>query len=405
MGEPARSVLRKAYRFRMEPTATQAAGLEFMAGARRYAYNWALERRRDYYQAHGTGISKRQLSSELTALKKQPDTEWLKEADSQALQQALRDLERAFEAFFARRARYPRFRSKKRDAATFRVPQRVKLDGGRVYVPKVGWVRIRRSREVTGTIKGATIKQSPTGKWFVTLTAEFEMPDLPLPDMDPAQVVGVDVGLESLVALDDGRKITAPKHLRRAERQLSRAQRNLARKQKGSNNREKARLKVARAHEKVRNQRADHLHQLTTRLVSEADAICVEDLSLKGLARTKLAKSIHDAALGELRRQLEYKAAWSRKRLVVIDRYYPSSKTCNACGWINQDLPLAARKWPCACGVLHDRDVNAARNIRAEGLRMLVAAGHAETLNACGGDIRPPALGRQTPAKQESHHL
>lgn len=398
-------MLRKAYRFRMEPTATQAGRLEFMAGARRYAYNWALERRRDYYQAHGTGISKRQLSSELTALKKQPGTEWLKEADSQALQQALRDLERAFEVFFARRARYPRFRSKKRDAATFRVPQRVKLEAGRVYVPKVGWVRFRQSREAIGTIKGATFKQSPTGKWFVTLTAEFEKPDLPLPAADPTRVVGVDVGLESLVALDDGRKVAAPKHLRRAEKQLARAQRALARKQKGSNNRARARLQVARLHEKVKNQRLDHLHKLTTRLVNESDAVCIEDLSLKGLARTKLAKSIHDAALGELRRQLEYKTVWSRKRLLVVGRYYPSSKTCGACGLINQDLKLSDRSWSCTCGLMHDRDVNAARNIRTEGLRMLVAAGHAETLNACGGDVRPPALGRQTPAKQESHHL
>src|SRR5690606_8584243 len=133
--------------------------------------------------------------------------------------------------------------------------------------------------------------------------------------------------------------------------------------------------------------------------------VCIEDLSLKGLARTKLAKSFHDAGLGEIRRQLEYKAIWNRKRLLVVDRYYPSSKTCSACGLINQDLKLSDRSWGCACGAVHDRDVNAARNIRTEGLRMLVAAGHAETLNACGGDVRPPALGRQTPTKQESHAL
>lgn len=405
MRETEGQVLRKAYRFQLQPTAAQMAGLEFMAGARRFTYNWALERRKDYYQAHGKGIPKKQLSRELTALKQQPGAEWLKEADSQALQQALRDLHRAFEAFFAKRARYPRFRSRKRDAATFRIPQRVKLEAGRVYVPKVGWVRIRQSREVIGTIKGATFKQSPTGKWFVTLTAEFEKPNLPLPAADPTRVVGVDVGLQSLVVLDDGRKVAAPKHLRRAEKQLTRAQRALARKQKGSNNRARARLKVARLHEKVKNQRLDHLHKLTTRLVNESDAVCIEDLSLKGLARTKLAKSIHDAALGELRRQLEYKTVWNRKRLLVVGRYYPSSKTCSACGLINQALKLSDRDWSCACGVMHDRDVNAAKNIRAEGLRFLVAAGHAETLNACGGDVRPPALEWLTPTKQESHRL
>lgn len=389
----------------MEPTSAQGKLLGFQADARRYAYNWALERRRAFYQERGRGISRSQLSSELTALKRRPETAWLQGADAQSLQQALRDLDRAFEAFFAKRARYPRFRSRKRDAATFRIPQRVKLEAGRVYVPKVGWVRIRQSHGATGTIKGATFKRSPTGKWFVTLTTEFVLPDLPLPLPAPARIVGVDAGLESLIALDDGSKVDAPKHLRRAEKHLGRAQRELARKQKGSNNRQKARLKVARLHEKVRNQRLDHLHKLTTRLVKEADAVCIENLTLNGLARTKLAKSFHDAALGELRRQLEYKTLWQRKHLVVIGRYYPSSKTCSTCGLVNQDLKLSDRNWSCVCGAIHDRDVNAARNIRKEGLRELVAAGHAETLNACGGDVRPPALGRLTPMKQESHRL
>lgn len=399
------SLQRRTYRFRMEPTKDQEGIVLRLSGARRFVYNWALERRRSYYQDHGKAISKKQLSSELTALKRRPETAWLKDADAQALQQALRDLDRAFEAFFAGRARYPRFRSKKRDAATFRVPQRVKVENGRVYVPKVGWVRVRQSRQVEGTIKGATFRQTATDKWFVTLTTEFYLPDLPLPAANPTRIVGGDVGLESLIALDDGRKVAAPKHLRRAEKRLARAQRALSRKKRGSNNRHKARLKVARLHEKVKNQRLDHLHKLTTRLVNESDAVCIEDLSLKALARTKLAKSIHDAALAELRRQLEYKTIWSRKRLVVVDRYYPSSKTCSACGWVNQALELADRGWSCVCGTMHDRDVNAARNIRAEGLRILVAAGHAETLNACRGDVRPPTLGRLTPAKQESHRL
>lgn len=399
------SLERCAYRFRMEPTSAQRVALEFMAGARRFVYNWALERRRTYYQEHGQGISKKQLSAELTALKNQPDTTWLKDADSQALQQALRDLDGAFEAFFAKRAHYPRFRSRKRDTPTFRVPQRVKLVDGSVYVPKVGWVRIRQSRATDGIIKGATFKRSAAGKWFVTLTTEFEMPDVPLPSPDPALVVGVDAGLVSLITTDDGSKVAAPKHLRCAEKRLARAQRDLSRKRKGSSNRAKARLHVARLHEKVRNQRLDHLHKLTTRLIETADAVCIEDLSLKGLARTKLAKSFHDAALGELRTQLAYKARWNRKRLVVIDRFYASSKACSVCGFINQNLKLSDRSWSCACGLTHDRDVNAASNIRSEGLRMLVAAGHAETLNACGGVVRPPALGWLTPAKQESHRL
>lgn len=399
------SLERCAYRFRMEPTNSQRDALMFMAGARRFVYNWALERRRTHYERHNRGISKKQLSSELTALKNKPDTNWLKQADSQALQQALRDLDGAFEAFFAHRARYPRFRSRKHDCPTFRIPQRVKLEAGKVYVPKIGWVRIRQSRSTSGTIKGATFKQSPAGHWFVTLTVEFELPDTPLPAVNPTRVVGVDAGLENLITQDNGRKVAAPKYLRKTEKRLARAQRALSRKKKGSSNRSKARVRVARLHEKIRNQRVDHLHKLTTHLIRNADGVCIEDLSLKGLARTKLAKSFSDAALGELRRQLEYKTRWNRKHLVVINRFYPSSKTCSDCGLINQELKLSDRHWACVCGVQHDRDVNAAVNIQSEGLKRLVAAGHAETLNACGGIVRPPEHEWQTPVKQESHRL
>lgn len=392
------STYRKVCRFRVRPTEAQEEHLLRMAGARRFVYNWALERRQEHYRQHGVSIPKKRLSSELTALKNEPGTAWLKEVDSQALQQALRDLDRSFKAFFAQRARYPRFRSKKRDAPTFRIPQRIRVENERVYVPKIGWIRVRQSREIEGTLKGATFRRTPTGKWFVTLTVEFELPDLPLPSADPDAVRGVDVGLSSLVTLDDGRKIEAPKRLRRSERKLARAQRALSRKKKGSHNYRKARRKVAAVHERVKNQRHDHLHKLSTRLVREADGVCIENLSLSGMARTKLSKSVRDAALGEVRRQIEYKAAWNRKHLAIVDRWYPSSKTCSGCGHVKQNLKLSDRTWTCgACGDMHDRDVNAARNIRTEGLRMLVAAGHAETRNACGGNVRPPQVGGRTP--------
>lgn len=398
------SIHRKTYRFRMRPTKGQEEQLLRVAGARRFVYNWALERRKTYYEQHGVGILSKQLSSELTQLKNQPDTAWLKEVDSQALQQALRDLDQSFNAFFAKRAAYPRFRSKKRDCATFRVPQRVKVENDCVYVPKIGWIRIRQSRVVEGTTKGANFRQTPTGKWFVTITTEFEMPDVPLPPVNPEAVRGADVGLTSLVTLDDGRKTAAPKFLRSSERKLARRQRALSRKKKGSNNYRKARRKIAALHERIRNQRQDHLHKLTTTLLREVEGICIEDLTLSGMARTKLAKSVHDAGLGEFRRQIEYKAAWNRKHVAVIDRWYPSSKTCGECGNVHRDLKLSDRTWACpACGGTHDRDVNAARNIRTEGLRSLVAAGYAETLNACGGNVQPPATGWSIPEKQESH--
>jgi putative transposase len=201
--------LRKAYRFRMRPTKTQEVGLYRMAGARRFVYNWALSRRKDHYAEHAKGISARELSSELTVLKSKPETLWLKEADSQMLQQALRDVHRAFDAFFERRSRFPRLRSKKAGHFTFRIPQRVRVQDGRVYVPKVGWVRIRLSRGVEGTTKSATFKRDTTGHWYVALTTEFEIPDVESPA--PVNPVGVDLGLKDLFVLSDGERVPAPR--------------------------------------------------------------------------------------------------------------------------------------------------------------------------------------------------
>src|SRR5215210_2496757 len=210
--------LRKAYRFRMRPTKTQEVGLYRMAGARRFIYNWALSRRKDYYAEHGKGISAKQLSSELTALKSEPETLWLRQADSQMLQQALRDVDRAFDAFFKKRSRFPQFRSKKAGHFAFRIPQRVKAEGGKAYVPKIGWVRIRQSREVEGKTKSATFKRDASGHWYVSLTTEFEIPDTepPLPT-DP---VGVDLGLKDLFVLSGGERVPAPRFARKGGKAL-----------------------------------------------------------------------------------------------------------------------------------------------------------------------------------------
>jgi putative transposase len=199
--------LRKAYRFRMRPTKTQEVGLYRMAGARRFVYNWALSRRKSYYAEHGKGISARELSLELTALKSKPETLWLKEADSQMLQQALKDVDRAFDAFFERRSRFPRLRSKKAGHFTFRIPQRVRVEDGRVCVPKVGWIRVRLSRGVEGTTKSATFKRDATGHWYVALTTEFEIPEVEPPA--PINPVGVDLGLKDLFVLSDGERVRA----------------------------------------------------------------------------------------------------------------------------------------------------------------------------------------------------
>src|SRR5215217_5087469 len=379
--------LRKVYRFRMQPTKAQEADLYRTAGARRFVYNWSLARRKSYYAGHGRGISAKQLSSELTALKSEPDTLWLREADSQVLQQALRDVDRAFEAFFKKRSRFPRLRSKKAGHFSFRIPQRVKVEGGRVYVPKLGWVRIRQSQEVEGTTKSATFKGDATGHWYVALTTEFEMPDVEPPA--PINPVGVDLGLKDLFVLSDGERVRAPRFARMAERRLRRSQKDLSRKKPGSRRREKAKRRVAGVHRKVSNQRNDLLHKLTTHLTREYDCVCVEDLNTKGLAKTKLSRSVLDAAFGEFVRQVEYKATWSFRRSVRVGRFFPSTKLCSECGKVNVNVRLSDRTWLCECGTQHDRDLNAARNILAEGMRLL-AAGQTENQNARGEPVSLP---------------
>jgi putative transposase len=384
----------KAYCFRMEPAKAQEQGLGRMAGARRFVWNWALQRWKEHYAATGQSIRLTQLPAELTALKQQPETAWLKEIDSQALQQVLKDLYGAFVNFFQRRARHPRFKSRKRDGARFRIPQRVKIQEGKVYVPKVGWVRIRQSQPVEGTTKSATFRRDVRGHWFVTLTVCFELPDVPLLPPSADKVVGIDLGLIDFATLSDGSDpIPAPKFYRKGQRKLRKAQKTLSRRKKGSKRKAKARDKAARVHQKIANQRSDFLHKLTTKLVHDHDGICIEDLNVKGLARTKLAKSFCDASMGEFRRQLEYKCLWNRKHLAVIDRFFPSSRLCHVCGALNDHLALSDREWDCGCGAHHRRDFLAACNLREEGLRIL-AVGQTESLNAQGASVRPGMFGQ-----------
>jgi putative transposase len=380
---------RKVFRFRMNPTRDQRDSLGRVAGARRYIWNWALAQRRAHYAVTGKRLPAAELSLRLTALKRKPDTDWLKDVDSQAVQQVLADLQRAYVNFFEKRARFPRFKSRKRDQARFRIPQRVSISEGSVYVPKIGAIGIRQSRPVDGATKSATFKRDATGNWDVTLVTEFTMPDTALPAVDPARVVGIDLGLKDFAVLSDGERIPAPKFFRKAERALRRAQRVFSRRVKGSARKHRAKREIALVHRRTASQRKDFLHKLTTRLVAKYDGICIEDLSVRGLAKTKLAKSMLDASLGEFRRQLGYKAIWNRAHLAVIDRWYPSSKTCHVCGAVNAALTLSDRSWTCICGAHLDRDLNAALNIRTEGLNIL-AAGHAESLNARGPGIRLP---------------
>lgn len=389
-------ILQRVYRFRMCPNKAQEQALFRQAGARRWVWNWALARRNAYYAEHGNSIPAVQLSAELTALKSQQETAWLKKTDSQALQQTLNDLNRAFTDFFrrckegAKRKGFLRFKARHRTEPSFRIPQRVTVNDGKVYIPKIGWVRIHQSQTIDGATKSATFKRDSLGHWYVSLVVAFTMPDVALPLPDPANVVGIDVGLYNFAVFSNGDdSIPCPKFYRKAARKLGSAQRVFSRRQKQSKRRQKARRRIARIHEQIANKRKDFLHKLSTKLIKRFDGVCIENLSLVGLARTKLAKSFQDAAFGEFFRLLGYKAEWYRKHLSAIDRYFPSTKMCSACGALNHNLTLSDREWMCVCGVKYQRDLNAATNIRTEGLRLL-AVGHTDNLNAQGRSVRLP---------------
>jgi len=381
---------RKAYKFRMEPTDLESDELLRMAGTDRFVWNWALDRCQTFYQANKKGISQSQLSNELTELKaKQP---WLYDFDSQSLQQVLRKLQQAYKNHFNPRMRagFPKFKTKKNPRQSFRIPQRVVVREGKVYVPKLGWVRIRQSQPVAGETKSATFKHTATGKWYVTLVSEFEVSECKQP---VTRVVGGDLGLETYLTLSDGTEVENPRFLRQYAKKLRRAQRHLSRKVKGSRNRAKARLRVAKVHERVAHLRSDFSHQLSHKLM-RYPAVCLEDLSILGLAKTKLAKSMLDAAFGEVIRQWRYKSVWNGRYALQADRFFPSTQICSECGYQNQDLNLSDREWiyP-GCESKHRRDQNAAHNLEEEGRRQLVAMGLIETQNACRRHIRPTTVG------------
>ena len=320
------------------------------------------------FRATGKGLNYHALALRLPKLKQ--EHEWLKDADLQALQCSLQNLARAFENFFAKRGKYPRFKSK-HGRQSIQYPQRVKIDGKRIYLPKAGWVKCVVHRDIVGKFKTVTVSRNACGQFHASILTDDDrlMPAV----STKGKAIGIDVGLTHLAITSDGSKFDNPRHLRKAEKNLKRKQRALSRKTKGSNSRDKARHKVARAHERVACARKDYLHKLSRKIVDENQVIAVEDLHVKGIMKNRnLAKATSDVGWGMLVNFLEYKAARAGKAFVTCDRWYPSSKTCNNCGSICAKMPLDVRTWTCAhCGTHHDRDINAARNIRDEGLRVL----------------------------------
>ena len=372
--------VKRAFKYRFNPTGEQAAQLSRTFGCVRLVYNKALEERTAAWYGEQRRISYVQSSAALTQWKKTEELAFLTQVSSVPLQQALRHLHTAFGNFFAKRARYPRFKSRKKSRASAEYTRSgFTWRAGRLTLAKmaepldISWSRpLPQGTEPTT----ATVSRDAAGRWFVSLLCE----DTVTPAAPTANAVGLDAGITSLVTLSTGEKITNPKHERRDRARLARAQRELSRKTKGSANGEKARRKVARVHARIADRRRDFLHKLSTRLVRENQTVVIEDLTVRNLLKNgRLARAISDAAWTDLRMMLEYKCAWYGRELVLIDRFFPSSKLCGTCGTVREKLPLNVRAWTCDRGTVHDRDVNAARNILAAG----------PAASASGDGVRP----------------
>jgi len=387
-------MVRTAYRCRAYPDQAQQAVLNRTFGCVRVVWNRTLAARQARWHRMSTGTSYAESDRALTAMKKDPNLAFLKAVSSVPLQQALRHQHRAFGAFFARRARYPRFKSRRSRQSAHYTRSAFTLRGGVLRLAKMSaalrYVWSWPDVDVTALDPAMVIvSRESDGRWYVTFNIDA---DAPQPLAATGHAIGVDLGVTHFAATSDGDKIANPRHLERKARNLARYQRRLARCHQGSANRQKAKLKVARAHRKVRHARADFLHRASTRLVRQNDVIMIEDLNVSGMIRNqRLARAISGCGWGEFRRQLEYKCQRYVRRLVVIDRWYPSSKTCSACGYLRANLSLSTRHWMCpSCGTRHDRDTNAAKNILAAGR----AVARAVPGDACGAGVRHPGTSR-----------
>ncbi|MER6176686.1 transposase [Streptosporangium sp. NPDC001681] len=370
------------YNYRVYPDAAQRQALARAFGCARVVFNDGLRVRQEAHENGLPYIGDADLSKRvITQAKQTPERAWLGGVSAVLLQQALADLNTAYRNFFAslsgkrkgRKVAVPRFRSRKDNRQTIRFTKNARFTittGGKLRLPKIGDVLVRWSRSLPADPSSVTVIKDSAGRYFASFVVETTTEALP----DSPNEVGIDLGLTHFAVTSDGKKIDNPRILRRAAKKLRKAQKALSRRQKGSANRVKAKLKVTKAHARVTDTRRDWAHKLSTTLIRDNQAIYVEDLAVSGLARTRLAKSVHDAGWSQFVAMLEYKAARYGRTFVKIDRWFPSSKLCSACGTVADSMPLKVRSWVCACGAVHDRDVNAAINILTEGQR-IVAAG------------------------------
>ena len=394
-------LIRKAYRYRLYPTADQEQSFAHNFGQARFVYNYFLSERKKFYEAHKTekkkALNYNDNADALKKLKEDPQYAWLKIGHSQVLQQSLKDLDRAYKNFFAKRAKFPKFH-KKSDKQSCRYMQYVFVGAQWIDFPKIGKVKAVIHRPCEGKVKNVTVTKTKSGRYFASVQVEMDVPE---PKFDRVEVSGgVDMGLKDLVVTSDAVKIPAPKHMQKSQKRLARLQRRLSRRQKGSKGREKARLAVARQHEHIANQRADFLHKTSHWLVQTYGLIGMEDLNVRGMVKNrKLAKAISDAGWGEFKRQVLYKGGWYGSQVMVIDRFYPSSRECSNCHHVLPELKLSVREWDCpVCGAHHDRDHNAAKNIENQAkTRAGIARSYAD-----GEDVRLTLKSEQPSAKSEA---
>lgn len=392
----------KAYKYRIYPNKEQEELISKHIGCSRWIYNYALNKKNKSYQETGKGLSRFDIQKDLPSLKKEENTSWLKEVNSQTLQASLENLDKAYTKFFKEKKGFPKFKSKKDNHQSFSIPQNtiVDFENGYINIPKFKTnIKCRLHRKFNGIIKTSTISKTPTGKYFISILVELNKELPKFKTIDENKAIGIDLGIKTFAVLSNGEEIQNPKYLRGALKRLKKQQRKVSKKINGSNNRKKEVKKLAVIHEKVSNKRSDFLHKVTAKLVSEHDTLCLETLKASNMIKNhKLAQALSDISIGKFNEILEYKAKWNGVNILRIGQFTPSSRMCT-CGVVNKELKLSDRKWVCqSCGEIHERDKLAANNIKRFAFVENNTAGIVG-FQACGDEGLPLS------AKQEAHPI